>query len=41
MPHMELLTEEKQYGNLLALMTWIEDYDAVLSKAGVSSNSYV
>lgn len=41
MPHMELLTEEKQYGNLLALMTWIEDYEAVLSRAGVSSTSYI
>ena len=41
MPHMDLLTEEKQYGNLLALMTWIEDYEAVLSRAGVASTSYI
>jgi hypothetical protein len=40
LPHMEMLTEEKQYGNLLLLMTWIEDYEAVLSRAGVASMSY-
>lgn len=37
---MEILKEEGQYGNLLALMTWIEEYEAVLANAGVNSMNY-
>lgn len=41
MPKFEVIAEEKEYGNLLVLLTWIEDYECILERAGVTSDNYI
>lgn len=36
-PYFDEIEEEKQYGNLVILLGWIDDYESMLSRAGVDS----
>lgn len=40
-PYFELIENEDQYGHLVALLGWIDDYETLLSRAGLDSTNLV
>ena len=38
-PYFDQIEEEKQYGHLIILLGWIDDYETMLSRAGVDSTN--
>ena len=40
-PYFDQIEEENQYGNLVVLLGWIDDYEAMLSRAGLDSNNLI
>ncbi len=41
MPYFDQIEEENQYGNLVVLLGWIDDYETMLSRAGLDSTNLV
>lgn len=41
MPYFDQIEEESQYGNLVVLLGWIDDYETMLSRAGLDSTNLV
>lgn len=40
-PYFDQIQEEKQYGHLVILLGWIDDYETMLSRAGLDSTNLV
>lgn len=41
MPYFDQIEEESQYGNLVVLLGWIDDYETMLARAGLDSTNLV
>jgi hypothetical protein len=40
-PYFDRIEEENQYGNLVVLLGWIDDYETMLARAGLDSTNLV